>query len=67
VTEDDKLILKQARRIAELEDQLDWRKEAMAEIHRELYGIGGPLNDNLLGYSKPQLRPFFNIAHKLGS
>jgi hypothetical protein len=64
---DEEIILRQARQIAALEEQLEWRKEAMRKIHMEIYGIGGPLNDNLLNYSKEQMMPFFRIGRELGS
>jgi len=58
---DEQLIAQQARRIAELEEELALRNEAEKKIHMEIYGIGGPLNDNRLEYSKAQMVPFARI------
>jgi hypothetical protein len=63
---DEQLIAQQAKRIAELEEELALRNEAEREIHMEIYGIGGPLNDNKLGYTKDQMVPFARIADRLG-
>ena len=55
------LIARQAMEIATLKDQLDDFEKRLARIHMELTGIGGPLNDNALGYSSKQLMPFGRI------
>jgi hypothetical protein len=59
---DDELIAMQARRIEKLKAELADYKEAMGQIRLRLYCIGGPLNDNVGGYSKAQLGTFFDIA-----
>ena len=62
---DEQLIAQQARRIAELEEELALRNEAEKKIHMEIYGIGGPLNDNRLEYSSAQKVPFARIHNHL--
>lgn len=61
----DELIAKQALKIEELEIELAAYQEAESRIHNIIYRIGGPLNDNKLGYSKAQLLPFFQISELL--
>jgi len=61
----DELITKQALKIEELEEEVRLRKEAELTIHRIIYCIGGPLNDNKLGYSRPQLKIFADIVNEL--
>lgn len=64
---DEQLIAQQARRIAELEEELALRNEAEKKVYAEIYGIGGPLNDNRLEYSGAQKVPFKRIAEQLCS
>lgn len=64
--EDDRLIAQQARRIAELEEKLAKAENVWNNIHMEIYGIGGPLNDNKLEYNKEQKIPFRRIANLIG-
>ncbi|WP_323004391.1 hypothetical protein [Denitromonas sp.] len=63
---DEQLIAQQARRIAELEEELSLRNEAEKKIHMEIYGCGGPQNDNVLGYTRDQMVPFARIHGYLG-
>lgn len=63
VRQDDALIAQQAREIAELKERLSRRDEDARRIYAELYCIGGPLNDNKLGYTKEQIEPFRRIAN----
>ena len=58
----DEIILKQVKRIHELEEELEDCKAAISRVHRTLYAIGGPLNDNKLGFSNEQLGEFRAIA-----
>jgi hypothetical protein len=51
----EQLTAQQALKIATLEAELQARKEAMGEIHLRLVCVGGPLNDNRLGFNGPQL------------
>lgn len=55
------LIAKQALRIAELEERLNDTDGRLSQIHQMLVGIGGPLNDNILGFDQPQRR----LLHKI--
>lgn len=63
---DDELIAKQARRIAELEQEVECWQETAKIVRGVLFCIGGPLNDNKHGYTKEQLGPFFRIANAIG-
>lgn len=58
----DKLIAKQQLEIEELKEENNYNKDSLERIHSILYATGGPLNDNILGYSKEQLGPFFMIS-----
>lgn len=59
------LIAKQSLEIANLSEKLDnvilYTQKALIQI----YGIGGPLNDNKLGYNKEQMITFYRIAELL--
>ena len=59
------LIARQAKQIEELRDEVDDLKERSKKACMHIYCIGGPLNDNKLGYSKPQMLTFFRIAQEL--
>ena len=61
----DELVARQARRIAELEDKLAEYEEACDKIYLTIYCIGGPLNDNKLGYTHAQMGNFARIAECL--
>ena len=52
----------QALKIAILEAEILKSNKAFLEIHRWLFGIGQPLNDNKLGYTAPQMKNFSEIA-----
>ena len=59
------LIARQAKQIEELRDEVvDLRRRA-DKARSHIYCIGGPLNDNRLGYSKPQMVTFSRIADAL--
>lgn len=60
--ENDELVARQARKIAELEDAVARYRENAKEIMGIIYCIGGPLNDNKLGYTREQMTDFFRIA-----
>ncbi len=57
----EELIARQAKELEELKDKLKSREKDLRSIKMELICIGGPLNDNVLLYSKEQLKPFFRI------
>lgn len=61
---DDEIIANQARKIAELEEKLYRHEQSRVRIRQILYSIGAPLNDNVLGYTEDQLKPFFRIAEE---
>ena len=61
----DEFIARQAMKIGELEIQIKNMDEGMTLAMREMICIGGPLNDNKLGYTKEQLLPFFRIQSAL--
>jgi len=56
------LAAEQALRISELEKLTAEWQEAADKVIQECCGIGGPLNDNRLGYSRAQMGPFFRIV-----
>lgn len=60
------LIARQAKQIEELRDEVSNLKERARRARLHIYCIGGPLNDNKLGYSKPQMVTFARIADELG-
>lgn len=60
------LIARQAKQIEELRDEVAGLKERARRARSHIYCIGGPLNDNKLGYSKPQMVTFARIANELG-
>ena len=55
------LIAKQALEIAKLKERLLLYEEAAKAIHSEIYCIGGPLNDNIGGFTKKQMWIFSRI------
>lgn len=57
----DKLIASQELEIQNLKQQVTLKDEALSTISNLLTCIGGPLNDNKLGYSKEQLVTFNKI------
>lgn len=63
---DSELIARQAKQIEELRDEVADLKERARKARLHIYCIGGPLNDNKLGYSKPQMVTFARIADELG-
>ena len=62
----DQLIARQAQQIEELRDEVKCLKERMHRAWSHIYCIGGPLNDNKLGYTRAQMATFFRIAEELG-
>ncbi|MDY0072478.1 MAG: hypothetical protein RBR77_07490 [Thauera sp.] len=60
------LIARQAKHIEELRDEVVDLKERIRRARRYIYCIGGPLNDNKLGYSREQMVTFARIADELG-
>jgi predicted aminopeptidase len=62
----DQLIARQAQQIEELRDEVSALKARISKARGYIYCIGGPLNDNKLGYTKAQMWTFFRIAEELG-
>lgn len=60
------LIARQAKQLVETQDALDDLRERVRRARLHIYCIGGPLNDNKLGYTKPQMVTFSRIADELG-
>jgi hypothetical protein len=65
VVNDSELIAQQARRIADLQERLMDFEEAADTIRNVVYCIGGPLNDNKLGYTREQMINFDRIVKAL--
>lgn len=55
-------IAAQARELVALRKEVEELRRRQTEIRSHLYCIGGPLNDNVLGYTKQQLAVLFRIA-----
>ena len=60
------LIARQAKKIEELRDEVADMKERIKRARLPIYCIGGPLNDNKLGYTREQMVTFSRIADELG-
>ena len=60
------LIARQAKQIEELRDEVADLKERARRARLHIYCIGGPLNDNKLGYTRAQLVTFARIVEELG-
>lgn len=64
---EEQLIARQAKQLEELRDEVADLKDRVSKARLHIYCIGGPLNDNRLGYTKPQMVTFSRIADELGS
>lgn len=62
---DSELIARQARKIEELQDSVFDLNNRISKARMHIYCIGGPLNDNRLGYSKAQMVTFWRISEEL--
>lgn len=60
------LIARQAKQLEELRDEVADLKERTRRARLHIYCIGGPLNDNKLGYTREQMVTFARIADELG-
>jgi len=58
----DELIAKQQLDIESMKEQIKAYKESEDDIYNIIYCIGGPLNDNIDGYTMKQLGNFAKIA-----
>ena len=63
---DEELIARQAKQLEELRDEVADLKARARKARLHIYCIGSPLNDNRLGYSKPQMVTFARIADEPG-
>lgn len=63
---DAELIARQAKQLEELRDEVSDLKDRARKARLHIYCIGGPLNDNKLRYTKPQMVTFARIADELG-
>lgn len=62
---DTELIARQAKQIEELRDKVSDLKSRAERAASHIYCVGGPLNDNRLNYSRPQMVTFSLIAEEL--
>lgn len=62
----DELIARQALQLEELRDEVANLRERMHRAWSHIYCIGGPLNDNKLGYTRDQMATFARIADEIG-
>ena len=62
---DAELIARQSKQLEELRDEVADLKERIRKARMHIYCIGGPLNDNRLGYSRPQMVTFALMAEEL--
>lgn len=60
----EQVIARQAIEIESMKEKLAEYKSAMKSIRCALFNIGGPLNDNVRGYTQTQLTPFAWIAEQ---
>ena len=60
------LIARQAKHLEELRDEVAGLKERAMRARLHIYCVGGPLNDNKLGYTREQMVTFARIADELG-
>jgi hypothetical protein len=65
--EKDELIAKQQLEIENLKQRVSILNDALRNINLMMTCIGGPLNDNRKGYTRRQLRDFFNIKEQVES
>ena len=60
------LIARQAKQLEELREEVAELKDRARKARLHIYCIGGPLNDNKLGYTREQMVTFARIADELG-
>lgn len=59
------LIARQAKQIEELRDEVTELREGIREARLHMICVGGPLNDNVLGFTKEQRMVFHRIDDAL--
>ena len=60
------LIARQAKQLEELREEVAELKDRARKARLHIYCVGGPLNDNKLGYTREQMVTFARIADELG-
>ena len=63
---DAELIARQAKQLEELRDEAADLKERISKARKHIYCCAGPLNGNLMGYTKAQMVTSAQIAEELG-
>ena len=63
---DIEIIGTQAKKIFELVSEIQQYTQSIRNVTALIYGIGGPLNDNKLKFTKEQLVEFSRIVGYLG-
>lgn len=58
----EQLTAEQALEIASLKEKLEGLENDRHAVRNVLFCIGGPLNDNRLGFNAAQLKPFWQIS-----
>lgn len=66
IMSEQELIARQAMKLERLEAENEQLRFSILRARRHITCIGGPLNDNSLGYSKEQLSTFRMIESELG-
>lgn len=64
---DQELIARQAKTIEELRDEVADLKERIRKATLRMICIGGPLNDNVLGFNQAQRLVFHSINRDLNA
>ena len=59
---DNEIIATQAKEIYHLKNKLEDYRSMARNINKKIYCIGGPLNDNKLGFTYEQMKLFWEIA-----
>lgn len=62
---DTELIARQALQIEELSDEVKMLKASIREARLHMICVGGPLNDNMLGFTGEQRAVFHRIDNAL--
>lgn len=61
----DQLIAKQQRKIEKMKARLKKNKKVRKDLHGMFYGIGEPLNDNILRMTGNQLKWCMEVYNKI--
>ena len=63
--DDQQVIARQAAKIERLEAEIGSLKAGISRARSHIVCIGGPLNDNKLGFSREQMMTFYRIKEAL--